>query len=294
MTEIETQLLAAFRDAREKLGDDPSLLEATLSLIIIQDLAGNHSYNEVVDGAAPYGLIESDDPEEKKLIKYFIRMYLADALFRMRNISALARIQARLNANSINFRQVFFEARAVAIALEAEFDVDVTNETGILGRDFDFTISSEAGSCAVEVTELSTCAYEVSSIRNRLRKKARQLPEIGPGHLIVTIPTSWASDGERFERVFPEAIQQLFGYTQRVNAVTVQFIQPYPTNNGGAVWIEFSREFQHPAPRTAGIILNRISRNVDIIEISQNSEDQDRFRSEYYRWAISFDSQKEP
>ena len=91
-----------------------------------------------------------------------------------------------------NTRQTFIEATIAHSVFKDSRSVEIIEETGVRGEDFDFRTICGKQVINIEVTEKSNLQPSVNTIKNTLRKKRDQFPKNEPAILYIVIPNNWA------------------------------------------------------------------------------------------------------
>lgn len=98
-------------------------------------------------------------------------------------------------------------------------DVRFVEPTGRRGDDFDQVVTVGSTPVSLEVkAKLDETNYGANTLTNSLRKARAQLPERGPGLIVLRIPMHWPWD-ERFVASVANVVDGFLRGTRRVNAV---------------------------------------------------------------------------
>src|ERR1039458_7871184 len=113
----------------------------------------------------------------------------------------------------------FFEAEIASLLAYNGFDVEVTIERGIRGKDFDLIATRGVHTISVEVTAKDDGPLTVQTVRNTLKKKRTQVPVQQPAVIYMRVPAEWMSDLPAAQAIFTEAFVDFFKKSRRLNAV---------------------------------------------------------------------------
>lgn len=172
-------------------------------------------------------------------------IFLADALFRLRNEDGFEVLRGRFEQRPI--RSVYFEATAASYFIEERYNVVIREETGVRGNDFDFAVFNNKEKINVEVSEFSSDQFSASMLKNKLNEKRSQLPPEKPAILFLTCPESWDIYGPLDFPMMRETFS-FFGRTKRINAVVFQSATVKNVGPGFA-WIVHSKRYVNSSAR---------------------------------------------
>ena len=181
---------------------------------------------------------------------------IADALLSLRHEPGFPDICRRLNSRKL--RSAFFEAMAAKIFQSHGFTIHVQNETGVLGRDFDFSISAPDVLANVEVTAPISAHFDPNSLRNSLGKKRRQLPADAPAIIVCCVPGAWRQQAEDLSGELRKVVDRFLRGTGRINYVFLVEDIFLPLKNGGGAVLIGSQQFKNGQPRHSSAELDKI------------------------------------
>lgn len=169
---------------------------------------------------------------------------LADALFRLQQAGGFAHLLQRFQNRAT--RPCYFEATVASAFLDLGYEVEIRQEIGVRGQDFDFQAARDQV-INVEVTAKDGELSE-KTIRNTLFGKRDQLPDDKPAVLYIVIPDEWAQDGTATDEAVGPAVKSFFDRSRRINAVVFGWSISVAIGEG-CLFAEAFRPYFHPYPR---------------------------------------------
>ena len=144
---------------------------------------------------------------------------LGELLFNLQDIPGFDKRCQRLIGDDLE--SVVAELEAVRLLAESCLPVELVEEVGVRGSDYDARVTlptGEIASCEVkskaEGTTLST-----RTLLGQLKDGAKRLPPDRPGILILRLPEHWVCDGETLSRVVESVTGKLFHDYGRIIAL---------------------------------------------------------------------------
>jgi hypothetical protein len=241
---------AELRQALE-IADDPLSISYRAALCILRQYLGadwTDRYVRLRDPHDRFMLNEFDEASESRWIHQKRVVTMGDALFGLRSVEGFNHMVRRLRQREI--RSCYFEALTAANFVDDGFHVAITQETGQLGSDFDFSVARNSQTIAVEVTAKKKGVLTSQTILNTLRQKRVQFPQDRPAILFVIIPDNWALGGSESEEIIVETTTRFLARdTRRINAVVYSWSCTMPAPDGGRLTAEVVRPFFNGDPR---------------------------------------------
>lgn len=173
---------------------------------------------------------------------------LGDILYSLclKNRNTLTVIVERFRKRDI--RTTYFEAHIASLLLQDGYAIDVREEIGVLGDDFDLNVEKDGMHIAAEVTSKSeSSSLTESSLRNTLGDKRRQLPADLPSILFIILPKHWTASTDT-ESILLQATNKFFSRSKRIGCVQFVWELWFDTPIGKASAVGFIPLF-HPSPR---------------------------------------------
>ena len=153
---------------------------------------------------------------------YFDRVIrLGNALFTLLHEDCKGYDVLRQRFHSRATKPCFVEMEIASLLALNGLSVDIRQETGMRGEDFDFLATTSLGvSLGVEVTAKDAGPLTVESVINTLRKKRTQVPH-RPAVMYIRVPAEWMKPHARARRIFSQAFQAFFTSSKRFNAIVL-------------------------------------------------------------------------
>jgi hypothetical protein len=167
-------------------------------------------------------------------IIYFHRLVrLADSLFTLVNDGVTGFDILRKRFQERPTKSCYIEAEIASLLTFNGFRVQIIGESGMRGRDFDFTANRDEISLSVEVTGKEGKPLTVSTIRNTLTKKRTQIPPNRPAVVYMHLPGIWMRDRAKAQAIFTKAFNEVFRKSHRFNGVFLVWEDVVPMESGG-------------------------------------------------------------
>ena len=163
--------------------------------------------------------LERPKPGEPVNWRYLSRIVsIADTLYALKDCNGFNVICSRLNRQS--FQAVFFETFAARMFANLGFAIEVRQEVGVKGQDFDFVAAKQDAVVNCEVTALTAKTYSTKTVANALEQKRKQLPKDKPAVIFVVVPEEWfVNNNDDVVRSLREDALAAFKKTHRINAI---------------------------------------------------------------------------
>lgn len=194
----------------------------------------------------PFMLNEFDEASENRYTHMHRVLALGDAVYGLQIADGFSNILDRLARRSI--RPCYFETTTAADFLDDGFAVSVVPEVNQRGFDFDFSITRDGQSIAVEVTAKNEGIINIDSLYNTLHSKRTQLPKDRPAILFVVIPEEWTQDGAVAEVAIGGAINRFWQTgSRRINVIVLKWTATLNLGEG-RLKAEVIRPYFNPNP----------------------------------------------
>ena len=125
------------------------------------------------------------------------------------------------------------------------FELEIIEETGIRGNDFDLAATKEGITFSIEVTAKEDGPLTVKTISNTLNNKRTQVPPDRPAVLYIRIPAEWMRDTSVAQPIFTEAFSEFCLKSSRFNAMVLVWEEVTPFLNGGLMQMHIWACYNH-------------------------------------------------
>jgi hypothetical protein len=247
--EIEAWRLSAIQQGRNAgFVADAVYIESALSSEIIAHFLGREWWRTNL-GLRPdqgHDFFEVSSPEQFGSFVKQTRMFrLAQQLLTCQDLTHFESFLDDLTSREL--LGALTEAWVASRLLKGGHVVEFRARTGFKGEDFDFLVD---GALAVEVkAREDSSAYSRSSLHSTLKKARQQIPEGGPGLVVVRIPQAWPKDGT-FKSEAEPLVREILRNSSRLSGVGFLWEASFPQPDGRMVFAEMSRVFPNENPRT--------------------------------------------
>jgi hypothetical protein len=175
---------------------------------------------------------------------------LADHLFGLRGCRNFWALVARVVRSDI--ASCFAEIEAARMLYLDGYDIEITQETGRRGSDFDFVAYRNGAAVAIEVTALARAERVDVRVTNKLQKKRSQFPADKPAVLFIKMP-QMDEDTPYDDREIELRILRFFSSSSRINILFLVFEHMEQVERAGMLRFTGTRKFQnanarHPMP----------------------------------------------
>lgn len=172
--------------------------------------------------------------------------HLADCLFNLSDEPTFGVMIRRLLDRDT--RPVFFELSAAEFFKRKGFSITANEEKSpVRGENFDFAVHSDDVNISIEVSAFGKEHFAEGSLKNKLKKKAGQVPKDQPAILFLHIPASWYDLNHLYFFLMKVAFD-FFKNSRTYNAILFQTeIMGYAGE--GFYWLLHIDPFAHPNPR---------------------------------------------
>lgn len=116
---------------------------------------------------------------------------LGDSLFQLRNCQNFNLLCERFKIRVTDTKACFTEAQIASAFSSEGLQVEIVQESGMRGTDFDFLAHGRKQDVSVEVTTKNPGPLTTGTIKNTLRKKRSQVPSERAALLFIIIPEEW-------------------------------------------------------------------------------------------------------
>lgn len=145
-------------------------------------------------------------------------MQIGEGIFSLRKHPCFPDLCRRF-AKHKNLVTAFYEAFAMNVIAEHGFQIDSRMEQSKKGKDFDFFARRDQAVVNVEVAAFEVDQYREDALRNRIKKKIKQLPADEPSILFCFIPDNWFENTGEGQNSLETLARRLFGNTGRLNYI---------------------------------------------------------------------------
>jgi hypothetical protein len=175
---------------------------------------------------------------------------LADHLFGLRGCRNFWALVARVVRSDI--ASCFAEIEVARMLYLDGYDIEIKQETGTRGSDFDFVAYRNGAAVAIEVTALTRAERVGVGVTNKLQKKRSQFPVDKPAILFIKMP-QMDEDIPYDEHEIELRILKFFSSSSRINLVFLIFEHMEWVDRAGMLRFTGTRKFQnanarHPIP----------------------------------------------
>ncbi len=252
MTSTIGELEESLREASQKFEHEGNVAQwYGMAFRVIQHFLGDEwcdKYIRLSERPDDFMLNGYSNPEATRYIHQKRVVNLGDILYLLclHNRNALTVIVERFRKRDI--RTTYFEAHIASILLGDGYAIEVKEEIGVLGDDFDLTVEKNGMYIAAEVTSKSeSSSLTESSLKNTLSNKRKQLPADRPSILFIILPQHWTASAAT-ESILLQATNMFFSKSRRINCVQFVWESWFDTSIGKATAVCFN-PFFHPNPR---------------------------------------------
>jgi hypothetical protein len=157
---------------------------------------------------------------------------LADAMFTLlvNKVTGIDALRHRFRSNDM--RSCFVEAEiASMLSCKNDFSVEIVEESGVKGRDFDLVVKSGGQEISVEITCKIPEIPTESTVVNTLNQKRKQVPANRPAVLYMRVPSEWMRESNIYDTL-TRAIVKFAKRSQRFNAIILVWEDVTPFQTG--------------------------------------------------------------
>lgn len=166
---------------------------------------------------------DQDLNDDEMALEYHLNIVrLAHMIFLLRNSSGFEPLLLRLKSR--DFEPVFFELHAASLLHQNGYAVNFISESGVKGCDYDFEVTVDGISVAVEVkARRAHPIRDCNTLLNALKTARKQVPSDKPTLICVALATEHFVDksGHHSESEIEATLQAFLRSTSRVNGIIV-------------------------------------------------------------------------
>lgn len=246
---VPEQLADELIEAGERLEDDLLGLHYRMAFCIIRFYLGEPWATQKVrlqHEFDPFMLNEFDEGSDNRFTHQNRVTQLGDALFRLRNCTNFDVLCERFRSRDT--KPCFTEAQIADSFANNGFQIEIVQETGVRGADFDFIAHGTCQDISVEVTAKEQAPLTVAMVKNTLTEKRSQVPADRAAILYIIIPEEWAADAHVAETTFSEALGNFFEGSRRFNAVVLVWEATLALGEGRIFALTY-RPYENPLSR---------------------------------------------
>ncbi len=236
-------------EAGVRLGDDLPALYYRMAFCIIRFYLGEPWATRKVrlqHEFDPFMLNEFDEGSDNRFTHQNRVVELGNALFELRNCLNFDVLCERFRSRDT--KPCFTEAQIAGSFANDGFQVEIVQETGVRGADFDFIAHGTCQDISIEVTAKELAPLTVATVKNTLTEKRSQVPADRAAILYIIIPEEWAADARVAETTFSEALGYFFEGSRRFNAVVLVWEATLVLGEGRIFALTY-RPYENPLPR---------------------------------------------
>jgi hypothetical protein len=218
-------------------------------------------------------------PDPRPLLYHNRVIRLANALFTVsrRGMGGLETLRQRFLRRN-DTRAAFFEAEIASLLVYNGCKVDVVEESGTRGDDFDLLAKVKGIDVSVEVTSVGEkIPLSIGAFYNRLKSKRNQVPADRPAVLYVNIPGNWMRRSTFSEIVLHAALRRFLFRSRRYNMIVLMWDTP-----------SFNSEGDATVHRRVQPIYNNIARHripdVSVFGLKRDMWGTQRMADSFYRY----------
>ncbi|NOT42492.1 MAG: hypothetical protein HOP13_18600 [Alphaproteobacteria bacterium] len=244
-------LADSLHDAFGRWGSDLHGLAYAMGFRIIQHFLGDAWTNANVrlhSQPSRFMLNEFDELSDNRFVHMERVTRLADALFRLMGCAGFEVLTNRFQQRDA--KSCFYEAEVASDFVEDGFNVQILEERGKRGSDFDFVAKRDGVIINVEVTAKDTEIPSEDTFYSTLKSKRTQVPQDAPAILYVFLPPSWPKNQQAMMHATTVGAARFFRGSQRFNAVVVLWDVMLSLGEGMVTACAF-HPFLHSNPRHA-------------------------------------------
>jgi hypothetical protein len=248
--EARHDAMQAFPDA------EPELINLAVASTIFINVLGPDWYFEHIMGEPGEHFSGGASGAGNKYVRVARELVLARDLLVCQYLPGFAEQRSELRARTVT--GVAHELAVASALHQSDHTVEFVGRTGSRGHDFDLLID---GLLATEVkAKEDDTPFSRSSLHTTLGTARKQLPNDGPGLIVLRIPDAWASDPQAMADA-QVVIYEVLRQSQRVNAVLVMWDNWMFSESERAATLKMFRVFENARPRTDFADLARIVRS---------------------------------
>lgn len=236
-------------EAGDRLVDDLPGLYYRMAFCIIRFYLGEPWVTQKVrlqHEFDPFMLNEFDEESDNRFTHLDRVVDLGKALFDLRNCQNFDVLCERFRRRDT--KPCFTEAQIAGIFANDGFQVEMVQEIGVRGADFDFIAHGTCQDISIEVTAKALAPLTVATVKNTLKKKRNQVPADRAAILYIIIPEEWTADARVAEAIFSEALGNFFEGSRRFNAVVLVWEATLVLGEG-RIFATTYRPYENPSPR---------------------------------------------
>jgi hypothetical protein len=145
---------------------------------------------------------------------------LADSFYTMlnRKLHGFNLLRQRFQTRN-DTRALYYEALIASMLLRNGLSVEVIEESGVKGSDFDLLVNVKGVSVSVEITELTNATLTATAVLNKLQHKRAQVPPTRPAVLCMIIPEIWMKNFSHSFLLMNQAFVRFVRRSKRFNAI---------------------------------------------------------------------------
>ena len=222
------------------------------------------------DGDGDGGDDDDDDDDDDDLHAYIHQsrvLGLAHDLLICQHFDGFAAQRQEMSKQSI--MAVHHELRVARMLHDSGHTVAFVIPSGVKGADYDLVVDDVLATEAK--AKEGTTVYSKSSLKNTLSTARRQLPQQGPGLVVLRIPDAWGKDRafvEEAEKVFDGVLRS----SSRINAILVLWDEWFQGDPEGAACLTRFRIFENAQPKTDFADLPRVLRSLAVDGSLENAD----------------------
>jgi hypothetical protein len=254
-------MLEQIPDVERRANGDRAMCEFTFAAALLELSYGTDWYQQNIKlRAKPDEWMHNlqGDQSEGRILYHHRVVRLGNAVFTLLQAKTKGWDTLKGRFQKRATKPCFVEAEIASMLVYNGFDVEIKNEVGIRGEDFDMAATKDGVTLEVEVTTKEPGPLTVNTIKNTIKGKRTQVSGNHPAVLYIRIPSEWMEDGHAALQMFTEAFLDFWSRSTRFNAFVLVWEEVKLFGSGGRVQMKMQACYVN-APSHAHPFLNLIT-----------------------------------
>jgi hypothetical protein len=255
------EMLEQIPDVERRANGDRAMCEFTFAAALLELSYGTDWYQRKIKlRAKPDEWMHNlqGDQSEGRILYHHRVVRLGNAVFTLLQAKTKGWDTLKGRFQKRATKPCFVEAEIASMLVYNGFDVEIKNEVGIRGEDFDMAATKDGVTLEVEVTTKEPGPLTVNTIKNTIKGKRTQVSGNHPAVLYIRIPSEWMEDGHAALQMFTEAFLDFWSRSTRFNALVLVWEEVKLFGSGGRVQMKMQACYVNP-PSHAHPFLNLIT-----------------------------------
>ncbi len=185
---------------------------------------------------------------------------LAHLLYEAQTLPGFREAVQELRTRSM--RGVVVELRTAVMLRMAGHEPRLVQRTGRKGADYDIAVPFGEVQVAVEVkSKEEDTPYDEGTVRATLRDARQQLPQEGPGVVVLAVPRNWTA-GDAVQAEVVETVLGSLRNSRRINAVVLLWEAVAQSTTGQRAYANAYLPVWNPQPRASVAGLDSLIREI--------------------------------